>query len=130
MFSFSWWGLTGGFSLVFLWFTTGLIVSPVSFFFFSRKVIGGELQERLIPVPYSKTTTDQAVRFCSVSAKHSIDIFSSFWKSVCIVVQFREWLQQLQASCFIFIHASFKYIIFIYQNVLLLYSVYIILERC
>ena len=25
------------------------------------KVIGGELQERLIPVPYSKNTTDQAV---------------------------------------------------------------------
>ncbi|GBP65059.1 hypothetical protein EVAR_46853_1 [Eumeta japonica] len=25
------------------------------------KVIGGELQERLIPVPYSKTSTDQAV---------------------------------------------------------------------
>lgn len=39
------------------------------FFFFysyiyiplSVKVIGGELQERLIPVPYSKNTTDQAV---------------------------------------------------------------------
>lgn len=29
----------------------------------TRKVIGGELQERLIPVPYSKTSTDQAVRF-------------------------------------------------------------------
>lgn len=29
---------------------------------FTRKVIGGELQERLIPVPYSKTSTDQAVR--------------------------------------------------------------------
>lgn len=28
----------------------------------TRKVIGGELQERLIPVPYSKTSTDQAVR--------------------------------------------------------------------
>lgn len=27
----------------------------------SVKVIGGELQERLIPVPYSKNTTDQAV---------------------------------------------------------------------
>ncbi|KPJ00641.1 hypothetical protein RR46_07480 [Papilio xuthus] len=27
----------------------------------TRKVIGGELQERLIPVPYSKTSTDQAV---------------------------------------------------------------------
>lgn len=26
-------------------------------------MIGGELQERLIPVPYSKTSTDQAVRF-------------------------------------------------------------------
>lgn len=25
------------------------------------KVIGGELQERLIPVPYSKSSTDQAV---------------------------------------------------------------------
>ncbi|CAF4902610.1 unnamed protein product [Pieris macdunnoughi] len=28
----------------------------------TRKVIGGELQERLIPVPYSKTSTDQAIR--------------------------------------------------------------------
>ncbi|CAK9803258.1 hypothetical protein ANTQUA_LOCUS3648 [Anthophora quadrimaculata] len=26
------------------------------------KVIGGELQERLIPVPYSKSSTDQAIR--------------------------------------------------------------------
>lgn len=26
------------------------------------KVIGGELQDRLIPVPYSKSATDQAVR--------------------------------------------------------------------
>lgn len=30
------------------------------------KVIGGELQERLIPVPYSKSSTDQAVRLLSV----------------------------------------------------------------
>lgn len=28
----------------------------------SPKVIGGELQDRLIPVPYSKSSTDQAVR--------------------------------------------------------------------
>ena len=33
-------------------------LSSVLLFF---KVIGGELQERLIPVPYSKNTTDQAV---------------------------------------------------------------------
>ncbi|GFU23883.1 uncharacterized protein NPIL_256151 [Nephila pilipes] len=26
------------------------------------KVIGGELQDRLIPVPYSKSATDQAIR--------------------------------------------------------------------
>lgn len=30
-------------------------------FMFLPKVIGGELQERLIPVPYSKSSTDQAV---------------------------------------------------------------------
>lgn len=30
--------------------------------FFSSQVIGGELQERLIPVPYSKSSTDQAIR--------------------------------------------------------------------
>lgn len=35
------------------------------------KVIGGELQERLIPVPYSKSSTDQAV-----SAPLSCSIFS------------------------------------------------------
>ena len=29
---------------------------------FLLQVIGGDLQERLIPVPYSKSTTDQAVR--------------------------------------------------------------------
>ncbi|KAJ3640037.1 hypothetical protein Zmor_003357 [Zophobas morio] len=28
----------------------------------SFQVIGGELQERLIPVPYSKSSTDQAIR--------------------------------------------------------------------
>ncbi|KAJ3623202.1 hypothetical protein MTP99_019445 [Tenebrio molitor] len=28
----------------------------------SSQVIGGELQERLIPVPYSKSSTDQAIR--------------------------------------------------------------------
>ncbi|CAN8018082.1 unnamed protein product [Ixodes persulcatus] len=28
----------------------------------SPKVIGGELQDRLIPVPYSKSSTDQAIR--------------------------------------------------------------------
>uniref|UniRef100_A0A1B0F9I5 Uncharacterized protein n=1 Tax=Glossina morsitans morsitans TaxID=37546 RepID=A0A1B0F9I5_GLOMM len=27
-----------------------------------KDVIGGELQERLIPVPYSKSSTDQAIR--------------------------------------------------------------------
>lgn len=46
-----------------------LLLHILVFIFFSmnphctRKVIGGELQERLIPVPYSKTSTDQAVRF-------------------------------------------------------------------
>lgn len=46
-----------------------LLLHVLVFIFFSmkthctRKVIGGELQERLIPVPYSKTSTDQAVRF-------------------------------------------------------------------
>ena len=30
--------------------------------FLIHQVIGGELQDRLIPVPYSKSTTDQAVR--------------------------------------------------------------------
>lgn len=46
-----------------------LLFHVLVFIFFSmkthctRKVIGGELQERLIPVPYSKTSTDQAVRF-------------------------------------------------------------------
>ena len=29
--------------------------------FFTRQVIGGELQDRLMPVPFSKNTTDQAV---------------------------------------------------------------------
>lgn len=37
----------------------------------TRKVIGGELQERLIPVPYSKTSTDQAVRFETSLLFHS-----------------------------------------------------------
>ena len=30
--------------------------------FLIHQVIGGELQDRLIPIPYSKSTTDQAVR--------------------------------------------------------------------
>ncbi|KPJ19562.1 hypothetical protein RR48_05948 [Papilio machaon] len=34
----------------------------------TRKVIGGELQERLIPVPYSKTSTDQADQLASVQS--------------------------------------------------------------
>ena len=34
---------------------------PCPYFSFLQ-VIGGDLQERLIPVPYSKSTTDQAVR--------------------------------------------------------------------
>ena len=42
---------------------------PCPYFSFLQ-VIGGDLQERLIPVPYSKSTTDQAVReiqyFCIV----------------------------------------------------------------
>ena len=38
-------------SFIFIWIS---FLTPV-------KVIGGELQERLIPVPYSKNTTDQAV---------------------------------------------------------------------
>lgn len=38
------------------------------------KVIGGELQERLIPVPYSKSSTDQAVsRFPTFILVRSID---------------------------------------------------------
>lgn len=41
-----------------------ILLFPLShyLFFFQLKVIGGELQERLIPVPYSKSSTDQAVR--------------------------------------------------------------------
>jgi len=41
----------------FLFYFLSLSLSFSSFL----KVIGGELQERLIPVPYSKSNTDQAV---------------------------------------------------------------------
>lgn len=45
----------------------------------TRKVIGGELQERLIPVPYSKTSTDQAVRFQTKPAlSHTSTFFLLF----------------------------------------------------
>jgi len=36
------------------------------------QVIGGDLQERLIPVPYSKTTTDQAIRVVN-AFRHGLD---------------------------------------------------------
>eukprot|EP00095_Tigriopus_kingsejongensis_P007634 snap_masked-scaffold1040_size68023-processed-gene-0.3 protein:Tk07634 transcript:snap_masked-scaffold1040_size68023-processed-gene-0.3-mRNA-1 annotation:"plasma membrane calcium-transporting atpase 3 isoform 1" len=36
------------------------------------QVIGGELQERLIPVPYSKTSTDQAIRVVN-AFRHGMD---------------------------------------------------------
>lgn len=38
-----------------------VIVFLTCFALYFLKVIGGELQERLIPVPYSKSSTDQAV---------------------------------------------------------------------
>lgn len=41
-------------------FLAGLTLTPLPMLF--PKVIGGELQDRLIPVPYSKSATDQAVR--------------------------------------------------------------------
>ena len=41
---------------------------------FLLQVIGGDLQERLIPVPYSKSTTDQAVR----EIQYFVLLFKSF----------------------------------------------------
>jgi len=48
------------------------------------KVIGGELQERLIPVPYSKNTTDQAVSsssFCLFLNQKDASAWSMWWTS-------------------------------------------------
>lgn len=65
-----------------------LLLHVLVFIFFSmnpnctRKVIGGELQERLIPVPYSKTSTDQAVRLFmgqnAVSLTSTVFMFFEF----------------------------------------------------
>ena len=49
------------------------------------QVIGGELQERLIPVPYSKNSTDQAVR-----AKNKLNFFKQ--KKVLPFLSFRVFL--------------------------------------
>lgn len=45
------------------------------------QVIGGTLQERLIPVPYSKTSTDQAVRssFSPISLSLLLTLFSLYY---------------------------------------------------
>lgn len=48
-------------------FLAGLTLTPLSMLF--PKVIGGELQDRLIPVPYSKSATDQAAYHSDVLAK-------------------------------------------------------------
>jgi len=37
-----------------------------------HQVIGGDLQDRLIPVPYSKNTTDQAIRVVN-AFRHGVD---------------------------------------------------------
>ena len=58
---------------------------------FLLQVIGGDLQERLIPVPYSKSTTDQAVReiqyFCIVVQNPFSFLYYSFLKhtDLCII---------------------------------------------
>lgn len=52
---------------------------------FFLKVIGGELQERLIPVPYSKSSTDQAVSrflFSMLASYFSCSFFPPFYQSV------------------------------------------------
>lgn len=46
---------------LFLVFLLFMMMKPPYFYMTTTKVIGGELQERLIPVPYSKSSTDQAV---------------------------------------------------------------------
>ena len=55
-----------------------LLLSPSSIvFFFSltdpndQQVMSGEVHDRLIPIPYSKTSTDQAVRECETQRQHS-----------------------------------------------------------
>lgn len=73
----------------------------------TRKVIGGELQERLIPVPYSKTSTDQAVRFIFMRGQ-----------PVSITVLF----------CFFFLDYIYVNIFRLFNNVLILYPVYLYLQ--
>ena len=55
------------------------------------QVIGGELQERLIPVPYSKNSTDQAVR-----AKNKLNFFKQ--KKVLPFLSFRVFLSSSSLS--------------------------------
>ena len=37
----------------------------------NQQVMSGEVHDRLIPIPYSKTSTDQAVRECETQRQHS-----------------------------------------------------------
>ncbi|KOX72008.1 hypothetical protein WN51_03156, partial [Melipona quadrifasciata] len=56
----------------------------------TKLVIGGELQERLIPVPYSKSSTDQAVSapLCSIFLTFAKSL-SYFYLSYCFRLQIR-----------------------------------------
>ncbi|KOC64416.1 hypothetical protein WH47_01584 [Habropoda laboriosa] len=64
----------------------------------TKLVIGGELQERLIPVPYSKSSTDQAVSapLCSIfltfakSLSFSIYLSNGFRLQIRVVNAFRQ----------------------------------------
>ena len=60
-------------------FSNDLFLSIQIFYFLISlsflQVIGGDLQERLIPVPYSKSTTDQAVRVILYYVSLSIYIY-------------------------------------------------------
>ena len=79
---------------------------PCPYFSFLQ-VIGGDLQERLIPVPYSKSTTDQAVReiqyllYCCSKSIYFIFIYYFYWAHQLMhsLMYIFVWMCQINLLC-------------------------------
>ena len=88
---------------------------PCPYFSFLQ-VIGGDLQERLIPVPYSKSTTDQAVReiqyllYCCSKSIYFLFYIIFLWHTNLCIIQCIFLYGCAKTICYASFTANFSYI--------------------
>ena len=94
---------------------------PCPYFSFLQ-VIGGDLQERLIPVPYSKSTTDQAVReiqyllYCCSKSIYFLFYIIFLWHTNLCIIKCIFLYGCAKTICYTSFTANFSYNFFCHQN--------------